>query len=121
MSTGKLGGRGQCKKCGEWYDNVCFHVCKSDKPMGDTPRSTKRYNRLFTDETEDYNSTVFMYEFAQELERELNANRQAFSDYMTKATIEANDLKHEIGNLRQHFELLKEQNRVLGEEIGGRP
>jgi len=59
--------------------------------------------------------------FARQLERELNANVKAFSDYMTKATIEANDLKHEIGNLRQYIELLKEQNRVLGEEIGGGP
>ena len=55
------------------------------------------------------------------LERELNANVKAFSDYMTASTIEANDLKHEIGNLRQHIELLREQNRVLGEEIGGGP
>lgn len=115
MSTGKLGGRGQCKKCGEWYDNVCFHVCKSDKPMSDTPRTDSL-------EEQDFEAADFdVWEFARKLERDLNAETKAFSDYMTKSTIEANDLKHEIGNLRQHIELLKEQNRVLGEEIGGGP
>jgi len=82
--------------------------------MSDTPRTDAAY----------FASGATMYDLAGEmkkLERELNANVKAFSDYMTKATIEANDLKHEIGNLRQYIELLKEQNRVLGEEIGGGP
>ena len=116
MSTGKLGGRGQCKKCGEWYDNVCFHVCKSDKPMSDTPRTDKAWQIYFIESLLDLPG---FYAFACQLERDLNIDRQAFSDYMTRSTIEANDLKHEIGNLRQHIALLKEQNRVLGEEIGG--
>lgn len=80
--------------------------------MSDTPR---------TDFLETDFYTYEMIDLARKLECELNACRQAFSDYMTKATIEANDLKHEIGNLRQHIELLREQNRVLGEEIGGGP
>jgi len=87
--------------------------------MSDTPRTDR-------EETEDAWTPMpclrsVSSSFARQLERELNANVKAFSDYMTKATIEANDLKHEIGNLRQYIELLKEQNRVLGEEIGGGP
>ena len=61
--------------------------------MTDTPRSLA------------YDGDCFF--LAQDLERELNATRQAFSDYMTKTTIEADELKHEIGNLRQHIELLR--------------
>lgn len=87
--------------------------------MSDTPRTDR-------EETEDTWTPMpclrsVSSSFARQLERELNSNVKAFSDYMTKATIEANDLKHEIGNLRQYIELLKEQNRVLGEEIGGGP
>ena len=84
--------------------------------MSDTPRTDAESR--FAQEWQDY---IVAEEFAKKLERALNAETQAFSDYMTKSTIEANDLKHEIGNLRQHIELLREQNHVLGEEIGGGP
>lgn len=30
-TTNKLGGRGQCDECGEWYDNVSFHTCPENK------------------------------------------------------------------------------------------
>lgn len=80
----------------------------SDTPLSDKNRGCADRYGNFTKlkSCPDFGDVVAL-DFARQLERELNATRQAFCDYMTKATIEADDLRHEIGNLRQHIELLK--------------
>ena len=105
----------------------------SDTPLSDKNRGCADRYGNFTKlkSCPDFGDVVAL-DFARQLERELNATRQAFCDYMTKAAIELerekqiggeyellaenrisglerelNDLRHENGNLRQHIELLK--------------
>jgi len=78
--------------------------------MTDTPRTHARLhevNEEVRNSGDDTMAETQAWAFACKLEKELNATTQAFSDYITKSTIEADELKHEIGNLRQHIELLR--------------